>query len=479
MTQKKKELTHFSLFTGIGGFDLAAEWAGFQTIGQVENADYPNKILEKHWPNVPRWRDIKNVTTKSVRGAGIKHIPTLLTGGFPCQPFSVAGNQRGTEDDRHLWPEMFRVVQELRPTWIVGENVPGFIGMALEQILSDLESAGYECRAFVFPACGVGAPHKRDRVFVVAYSGIFPDGETNSGVDTIRTEWDTWNNAGGAGIRCRETKSNKDVANSESIGYGQGRLPVRTKKKESVSGEYGASLSNPDCERRQERNLTSITSKPGHNTRSPSQRRPRWETEPGFCGMVNGFSSWLDTNRLIIDTHKSIIAYGNANKRNTHKILQTLWDRAEKKKNEWEAGGLQRLSEEEVLFAYMCKLKETSNTLDHLSLACSKMEKELLRGLWSQDLITRAPYKQEYKGQLKREHTDPMCSLPQLLAQHSRQAWNMWRGKNATNLPIIFGRTSDGVPFRMDRLRALGNAVVPQQVYPILKAIAQSMEAIP
>lgn len=438
MTQKKKELTHFSLFTGIGGFDLAAEWAGFQTIGQVEIADYPNKILEKHWPNVPRWRNIKNVTTKSVWGAGIKHIPTLLTGGFPCQPFSVAGNQRGTEDDRHLWPEMFRVVQELRPTWIVGENVAGFIGMALEQILSDLESAGYECRAFVFPACGVGALHKRDRVFIVAYSGIFPDGETNSGVDTIRT-----------------------------------------KKKESVSGNYGASLSNPDCERRQERNLTSITSKPGHNTRSPSQRRPRWETEPGFCGMVNGFSSWLDTNRLIIDTHKSIIAYGNANKRNTHKILQTLWDRAEKKKNEWEAGGLQRLSEEEVLFAYMCKLKETSSTLDHLSLACSKMEKELLRGLWSQDLITRAPYKQEYKGQLKREHTDLMCSLPQLLAQHSRQAWNMWRGKNATNLPIIFGRTSDGVPFRMDRLRALGNAVVPQQVYPILKAIAQSMEAIP
>ena len=163
-------LTHFSCFSGIGGLDLAAEWAGFRTIGQVEKDDYANKILGKRWPNVPRWGDIKDVTIHSVREAGIGHAPTVLSGGFPCQPFSCAGQRRGAEDDRYLWPEMLRVVQELRPAWVVGENVAGIISMALDDVCADLERAGYSCRAFLLPAAGVGAPHMRDRVFIVAHS---------------------------------------------------------------------------------------------------------------------------------------------------------------------------------------------------------------------------------------------------------------------------------------------------------------------
>lgn len=170
MTTSSTPLTHFSLFSGIGGLDLAAEWAGFQTVGQVEKGDYANKILGKHWPNVPRWEDIKDVTIHTIREAGIEHAPTVLSGGFPCQPFSVAGQRKGAEDDRYLWPEMLRVVQDLRPDWVVGENVAGFISMALDEVCADLERAGYSCRAFVLPAAGVGAPHQRDRVFVVAHS---------------------------------------------------------------------------------------------------------------------------------------------------------------------------------------------------------------------------------------------------------------------------------------------------------------------
>jgi DNA (cytosine-5)-methyltransferase 1 len=185
-------LTHIDLFSGIGGFTLAAEWAGFRTIVFCEKDEYRQKVLQKRfgaviadstrnctrkgrqefqqgrrfvWDNKkPLIPDIRDFDGTKWRGA------TLLTGGFPCQPFSVAGKQRGKEDDRYLWPEMFRVIKEAKPHWILAENVAGIVRMALDTVLSDLESENYETGTVVIPACAVNASHRRDRVWIVAYA---------------------------------------------------------------------------------------------------------------------------------------------------------------------------------------------------------------------------------------------------------------------------------------------------------------------
>ena len=163
-------LTHLSLFSGIGGLDLSAEWAGFETVGQCEWADYPTKVLEKHWPTVPRWRDIRTLTKEGFyERTGLRTVD-VISGGFPCQPFSTAGKRKGKNDDRFLWPEMLRVISEIRPSWVVGENVVGIVSMELDQVLSDLEAQNYTVQAFIIPACAVDAPHRRDRCVIVGHS---------------------------------------------------------------------------------------------------------------------------------------------------------------------------------------------------------------------------------------------------------------------------------------------------------------------
>ena len=161
-------MKHGSLFSGIGGFDLAASWMGWENIFQVEIDPFCTKILEKHFPQTERYKDIYEFDGTKYKGS-----IDIISGGFPCQPFSQAGKRKGTNDDRYLWPQMLRVISEVQPVFVVGENVAGLLSMengrTLERIFSDLENEGFRIETFVIPACAIGAWHRRERVWIVAY----------------------------------------------------------------------------------------------------------------------------------------------------------------------------------------------------------------------------------------------------------------------------------------------------------------------
>ena len=162
-------MKHGSLFSGIGGFDLAAEWMGWENAFHCEWNEFGQKILKHYWPNAESYGDITKTDFTKWRGT-----IDIVSGGFPCQPFSTSGERRGKDDDRHLWPEMLRAIREIAPSYIVGENVRGLVnwngGMVFNEVHSDLENEGYSIAPFLIPASGVGAWHKRERVWFVAYA---------------------------------------------------------------------------------------------------------------------------------------------------------------------------------------------------------------------------------------------------------------------------------------------------------------------
>lgn len=175
-------MTHGSLFSGIGGFDLAAEWVGWQNLFNCEIDPFCQTVLKHHFPDAEQFTDIRTADF-----ARYKDRLDVLTGGFPCQPFSTAGKRKGTEDDRYLWPEMLGVIRTVRPRWIVGENVYGIVswsdGLVFKQVCVDLEAEGYEVQPYVLPACGVGAPHQRYRTWFVAH-------RADAGIEDVRERKD-------------------------------------------------------------------------------------------------------------------------------------------------------------------------------------------------------------------------------------------------------------------------------------------------
>tara|TARA_R110001606_G_scaffold44036_1_gene115881 strand:+ start:45 stop:956 length:912 start_codon:yes stop_codon:yes gene_type:complete len=281
-------MNHISLFSGIGGFDLASEWMGWNNIASCEINPFGRKVLNHYWPDALHHDDVhtftKELLNEKIKGWNSNDV--ILTGGFPCQPYSNAGKRKGNEDDRHLWPEMYRIISEVQPRWIVGENVRGLVnwngGMVFDEVQVDLEAIGYEVQSFILPACSKNAPHRRDRLWIVAYS----DG-ANKGNDVGTNERTARKIRGeNAGNVSFELSSVGNVTDSDNKGF------QRRKKKRNI-GKSGE-------ERKKQFARRFCTNWENFPTKSP------------ICGGNDGISRELDGITFPKWRNESIKAYGNA-----------------------------------------------------------------------------------------------------------------------------------------------------------------------
>jgi DNA (cytosine-5)-methyltransferase 1 len=290
---KRKEngelmLTTVDLFSGIGGFARGLEATGhFRTTCFVEQDPYCQAVLKHHWPDVPILDDIKNAKAFDFPDTR----PDLVCGGFPCQPFSQAGRQRAQDDPRHLWPEMLRVIRELRPTWVVGENVVGLIKLGLDEVLTDLEGEGYATRTFNIPACATGAPHLRQRVWVVAHADSESEPDGNAGQRQL-----------GFGF------GGQDVANPNRSGQCEQRGSEPVQEEQSASECTGEDVADAQRKREGRRGVSG----PGQDKSEDgkgSSSQPRghgeagsedhWISEPAVGRLVNGLPNRVSQLRAL------------------------------------------------------------------------------------------------------------------------------------------------------------------------------------
>ena len=300
-------MRHGSLFSGIGGFDLAAEWMGWENVFHCEWMEFPRKVLDYHFPNADSHIDICKTDFK-------KYANTIdvLTGGFPCQPFSLAGKRKGTDDERYLWGEMLRAIQEIKPRFVIAENVAGITsidgGLVFQQVCLDLEGEGYEVQPFIIPACAKNAPHRRDRCWFIA---------TNS--KHLRcTQCEQQGKS-----RCEKRIfkglcDNGIATNSKS--KGSGGLRIGKEKKNTINGINGGNgdVTNTNGSNNKTRTFGQILGQQNRektNGHSNVERSNQWEnfpTQSPVCGGDDGLSTELDGITFSKWRKESIKGYGNA-----------------------------------------------------------------------------------------------------------------------------------------------------------------------
>jgi len=301
-------MIHGSLFSGIGGFDLAAEWMGWENAFHCEWEEFPRKVLNYHFPNAKSYGDIKETDFTIWRGQ-----IDILSGGFPCQPFSQAGKRKGTEDDRYLWKEMLRAIQEISPRWIVGENVRGLVnwngGMVFDEVCTDLESEGYKVFPLLLPAAAVNAPHRRDRIWFIAYrdrGGL--EGSVKEGRHGINVEWEG---------KSRTTPDSDGTKQTDRSGENrEEKREIRGNEEVDVFRELSSDGVTPDTESTgSEGERIEGQGEVQSYRRGEQDARYTWEifpTKSPICGGDDGIPRKLDSITFPKWRNESIKAYGNA-----------------------------------------------------------------------------------------------------------------------------------------------------------------------
>ena len=505
---------YLDLFSGIGGFALGAYWAGMRFdehyFSEIDN--YAVQVYQKRFPEAKLLGDIRNVNYEKMPKGEY-----LVTGGFPCQPHSLAGKKKGAGDERDLWPECARMLRELRPAIALFENVPGLFvsngGEFFNRVLSDISESGYDAEWQVISAQDAGAPHRRKRVWIVAYprdrnadsfyeqtereicgretaqpSGIRPDvpyaerqqdnherRDSKRGRHAVGRSGQASFKENGEADTDRSCGLCANVANAESERCGTRRAEPERQPGELCPAGCCCSLADTESElwegcgnTRSGRNgladggqILADTNNTvparlrkyggkiyaGSETKRFDERSCRewWAVEPDVGRIVNGLSCWLD----------EFGGLSNEAKTRAGKILRDVRQSTIKKAYQWTAGRFDGVQETEVLLAFLCEYEERGIG-SRIEMEGGADEEEFVRSLWHVIESARSPYRRKYSKQYAGEYSDALRNLPRQTSSLFPQAWqdDCWEDGIA--------RVASGIPSRVDRLRGIGNAIVPQ-----------------
>ena len=393
------KLRHLDLFSGIGGFSLGLEaTGGFETVAFCEIEEFPRQVLQKHWPHVKQYKDIKELTYDKLKADGLGSID-IITGGYPCQPFSQAGRKKGEQDPRHLWPEYFRLIKECRPSFVIGENVSGHLKLGLDSVLADLESEGYHTRTFSISAASIGANHKRERVWIVA-------------------------NANGSGNQPEKSGSSR-----------------KKNEKETGNRQDDSSSWFPD-------GTDSTVTQQGSETQMESMENTRRTLRQG--------TFIREKNEIETEKENADLAQrpGEASKSHVANTLKGNVEAGRERQREIREG-----HQEEGF------LGNASSGGEAVAYANSDREKR--------------NQSQDRKGSRFKQDSSNMANTKRVYAQGQydgqgqRQPW----GESWWAVEPDVGRVAHGIPHRVDRLKALGNSLVPHIPYYIALSILEALDA--
>ena len=424
--------------SGIGGFSLGLEaTGGFDTVAFCEFDDFCCKVLNKHWPNVPIYKDLKEIGNDPER---IIQEFDLICGGIPCQPFSLAGKQKGKEDDRHLWPYMYEIVKSKKPTWVIVENVGGFVNVALDDVCLDLEAQGYATQSFIIPACSVEAPHRRDRIWIL---GKYTSEFEKPLVDTDEVRLEQHNSAQKEIIRGSETSTtttSNDVANASSNGEDGVLRTTEPKHDQGDTRMESSSCSDRRSEREVSQDVANSKELEDHEhdngERTQQDREHRVSQQPGGEGSLGGTEDVADSKLVSSDS----ISDSGSNTEATEQGQET--------------GTVDGSSgRQDVAYSNSEGLQGSEEAGDTQE---SREEREQLAS--GQD------------SSLSKGHTEPQ--LGGMADGVSPRLDGHLGFEREPNIP----RVATGIPDRVNRLKTLGNSIVPQIVYNIGLAILEEEE---